>query len=337
MRYTKFSKSENQVSKLGYGAMGLAGWFEKRSEEEMEHSVLHALAQGVNLIDTARAYGESERIVGQALRKWDGERPFIASKIESLGPDNTRWAIPSDVNETFPKGHIISCAETSLRTLGVDCIDLMQLHLYWPNWGVEGYWLDELDQLKEQGKIRFAGISNPDCRCDTALPLVMSGRIDAVQTIFNIFDPTPLDCLVPVAQQNNVAILARCIMDEGGLSGFLTEETEFEDSDYRKTFFECVPREMYMERVAALQEYVPQYASSLAALAIKYVTHHPGVTTALTSMHVEKYASLNIAAMDEPVLPEEVFQEMRKFHRWIRNFYDNKCWDREAIGGALSV
>ncbi len=337
MRYSKFPKSENQVSKIGYGAMGLAGWFESQSEAEMEYSVLNALEKGVNFIDTARAYGESERIISQALKKWTGERPFIATKVESLGPDNTRWAIPSDVNETFPKGHIRKSTETSLKTLGLEQVDLLQLHLYWPNWGTSGYWMDELQQMKEEGKVRYIGISNPDCRCDTALPLVSSGLIDSVQTIFNVFDPTPLDCLVPVAQQNNVAIIARCIMDEGGLSGFLTEETEFLETDYRKTFFECVPRDMYIEKVNALKEYIPKYASSLAALAIKFVAHHPGVTTALTSMHVAKYADMNIAVMDEDRLPEEVFQEIRKFHRWTRNFYADKCWDRDAVGGTLSV
>lgn len=337
MKYSKFPKSENKVSKLGYGAMGLAGWFENHSEKEMEYSVINALEKGVNFIDTARAYGDSEKIICNALKQWSGEKPFIASKVESLGSDNMRWGIPSNVNETFPKGHIRKSTETSLKTLGLEQLDLLQLHLYWPNWGITGYWMDDLQALKQEGKVRFIGVSNPDCRCDTVLPLVTSRLIDSVQTIFNIFDPTPLDCLTPIAQENNVAIIARCIMDEGGLSGFLTEGTQFSDDDYRKTFFECVPRAMYIERVNRLKEYIPKYADSLAALAIKFATHHEGITTALTSMHVEKYANMNIDAMKGNRLPETVFQEIRKFHRWIRNFYDTKLWDREAVGGTLSI
>ena len=336
MQYSTFPKTNERVSKLGYGAMGLAGWFEKRPLAEMERSLFGALERGVNFIDTARAYGDSEKIIGGVLRQWTGPAPFVATKVESLGPDNTRWGIPQDVATTFPPGHIRRSAETSLRTLGVDRLDLLQLHLYWPTWGTEGYWMDELQELRAEGKVRSIGISNPDQRCDTALPLVQSGLIDSVQTIFNIFDPTPLDALIPIARQHGVAILARCILDEGGLSGFLRPETTFADDDYRKTFFNCVPRRMYIERVERLREYLPDYADSLVGLAIKFVTHHPGVTTALTSMHVEEYARQNIAVLDEPPLPEAVFQEIRKFHRWVRNFYDNKCWDRDAVGGANS-
>jgi len=335
MKYSIFPKSEQSVSKLGYGAMGLAGWFEEQDEEAMEASVINALEQGINFIDTARAYGESERILGQALKKWSGETPFIATKVESLGPDNTRWGIPQDVDVTFPKGHVRTSAETSLRTLGVEQVDLLQLHLYWPTWGISGYWLDELQELREEGKVRFIGVSNPDLRADTVLPLVMSGQIDSVQTVFNIFDPTPMDCLFPIAQENQVAILARCILDEGGLSGFLTPETTFRESDFRKTFFERVPREMYIDRVDALKRFIPEYAGSLVGLAIKFAAHHPAVTSALTSMHIKKYADENIAVMDEAELPGSVFQEIRRFYRWIRNFYDDKYWDREAVGGSI--
>lgn len=336
MQYAIFPKSENKVSKLGYGAMGLAGWFENTSKKDMIRSVINALEKGVNFIDTARAYGQSEAILKEALTQWKGEKPFLASKVESLGPDNTRWGIPQDVNITFPKGHIRKSAETSLQTLGVEQLDLLQLHLYWPNWGVSGYWMDDLQALKEEGKVRFIGVSNPDCRCDVVLPLVMSGLIDSVQTIFNIFDPLPLDCLVPIAQKNNVAVIARCILDEGGLSGFLQEETQFSKDDFRQTFFDSIPRSMYINRVNALRAFVPQYASSLTALAIKYAIHHPGITTALTSMHIEKFANENIAAVDEAPLPEKVFEEIRRHHRWIRNFYDSKYWDKEAVGGSLS-
>jgi len=195
--------------------------------------------------------------------------------------------------------------------------------------------MDDLQALKEEEKVRFIGISNPDMRADTALPLVQSGLIDSVQTVINIFDPTPFDCLVPLAMENDVAIIARCVMDEGGLSGFLTEETVFEEHDFRKTFFARVPRSVYIERVNHLKQYIPKYASSLAGLAIKFATQHPGVTTAITSMHVSKYANENIEVMNEDVLPARVFEEIRKFHRWVRNFYDDKFWDKEAVGGSI--
>lgn len=125
-------------------------------------------------------------------------------------------------------------------------------------------------------------------------------------------------------------------MDEGGLSGILKKDTQFARDDFRQTYFDSVPREMYMEKVDALKKFVPEYASSLSALAIKFAIHHPGITSALTSMHVEEYADQNIAAVNEAPLPESVFEEIRRNHRWIRNFYTSKYWDREAVGGSLS-
>ncbi|MBD0378672.1 aldo/keto reductase [Paenibacillus sedimenti] len=325
MKYNAFGKLGDSVSRLGFGAMGLQGVFGHHSEKDLVRSVLHSLERGVNFIDTARNYGESERILGLALREWKGERPFIATKIQSKGPGNIGWGIPIPVKTAFPQGWLRESTELSLRLLGVETIDLMQLHQYWPQWDRVDYWMDELLQLKQEGKIRGIGISLPDQRHDVALTLVQSGKIDSVQTVFNIFDPQPLDCLIPFCQENNVALIARCILDEGGLTGFLKEDTRFEEEDFRKTYFENLPRHLYMERVNRLREaFIPQYAHSLAELAIKFVLHHPGVTTAISSMHVPQYADENIAAVDREPLPDDVFENIRRHHRWVRNFYETK-------------
>lgn len=326
MKFSNFARSSEQVSRIGFGAMGLGGSFGTYDEKYLINSVLHSLDQGVTLIDTARAYGESERIVGLALKEWRGERPFITSKVQSLGPGSIGWGTHIPVETAYPQGWLRRCTEISLETLGVETIDLMQLHQYWPQWDKKDYWMEELLQLKEEGKIRYIGISIPDQRHDIALSLVQSGKIDAVQTVFNIFDPLPLDCLIPFCEEHGVAFLARCVMDEGGLTGFLTKDTQFADSDYRKTYFDYVPREMYIERVERLRQFIPQYADNLAELAIKFVLKHPAVTTALVSMHVPVYADQNIAAVDKEPLPDDVFEEIRKYHRWVRNFYDTKFW-----------
>jgi len=326
MVYTKFSSSSKKVSRLGFGAMGFGGAFGTINEKEAIHSVINSLEKGVNFIDTARHYGDSELIVGKALKEWKGEQPFIATKIQSYGNDNTRWGLPPDVNTCFPKGCIKKDTELSLKTLGIDKIDLMQLHLYWPNWGTEGYWLEDLLKLKEEGKIELIGISNPDHRCDTAIPLVMSGAIDSVQTIINIFDPLALDCLVPICKEKNVSVIARCVMDEGGLTGFLKEDMKFEETDFRKSFFDRVPRKMYIEKVDALRKYIPEHASSLASLALKFVLKDAGVTVAITSMHIEEFANMNIEALNEAPLSDELFYKLRTKHRWIRNFFDSKFW-----------
>lgn len=326
MQFSKFAGSGENVSRIGFGAMGLGGTLGTFNENDLVQSVLHSLDKGVTFIDTARAYGDSERLVGKALKEWKGEKPFLASKIESRGPGSVGWGTHIPVQTAFPQGWLRESTEISLRELGVETIDLMQLHQYWPQWDKVDYWMEELIRLKEEGKIRYIGISIPDQRHDIALTIVQSGKIDSVQSVFNIFDPLPLDCLIPMCQENNVAFIARCIMDEGGLSGFLTEDTKFEDGDFRKSFFDYVPRHMYIERVNKLRKFIPQYADNLAELAIKYVLKHPGVTTALTSMHVPAQADQNIAAVDKEPLPDDIFQEIFRYHRWVRNFYDTKFW-----------
>lgn len=324
MHYADFAASGRRVSRLGFGAMGFAGWFGEQSDEEHIGALLLALDRGVNLIDTARAYGASERIVGQALRQWDGPAPFIATKVEGLA-GITQWGTPVSVQEAFPKGQVIASCEASLGEMGLERIDLLQLHTYWANWGISGHWMDELQQLKAQGKVGQVGISVPDHRSDMALPIVMSGLIDSVQTIINIFDPTALEVLVPLCTQHRVAVIARCILDEGGLTGFLTPDTAFPEGDFRRDYFDAtMPRQAYIDKVNALRHFVPASASSLAALALKFVLHDPGVTTAITSMHLAQFAKANIAAMDEPPLSDEVFDLLKTRHRLIKNFNNVK-------------
>jgi aryl-alcohol dehydrogenase-like predicted oxidoreductase len=323
MQYSNFPFLNEPVSRLGFGAFGLGGVFGAFDLNEAIQAMHTCWDQGVNLIDTARLYGESEAIIAKALSTWRGKRPFIATKAQTIGP-LVQWAIPQPVEVCFPRGHITREAETSLKELNVDTIDLFQMHLYWPNWGIEGYWLDELEALRASGKIRSFGVSLPDQRCDIALPLVLSGRIHSVQAVFNLFDPFPLDCLIPLCQKHGVAVLARCVLDEGGLTGTLRMDTTFTDGDFRSKYFDAGPRKTYIEKVDALRQYLPEHAQTLAALALKFVLKHPGVTTALVSMHIAKFAEENIRALNEPPLSDEIFDKLHRHHRWIRNFYGQK-------------
>lgn len=325
MQYSIFPATGDRISRLGFGAMGLGGAFGSHDEAGLIRSVLHSLDLGVNLIDTARAYGDSEVILGKALREWKGERPFLASKIRSRGT-GVAWGMPAPVEVCFPKGAVTADIEDSLRLLGVETIDLMQMHQYWPGWEKSDYWMEELLRAKEAGKIRSIGISINDHRHDTGLTLVQSGAIDSVQTILNIFDPLSLDCLLPICEEQRVAFIARCVLDEGGLSGFLSENTIFGEHDFRRTFFDNVPRTQYIERVNRMRPFLDKKITTLAQLAIKFVLHSSGVTSALVSMHIPKFATENIQALESPPLSDKAFYELRTKHRWVRNFYDSKYW-----------
>jgi aryl-alcohol dehydrogenase-like predicted oxidoreductase len=303
--------------------MGLSGAFGTYTDGELIAAVVHSLERGINFIDTARLYGRSEELLGRALREWRGAPPFLASKVSVLGP-NTKWGRPPAIEEAFPRGHVSREIDLSLAALGVDRIDLMQMHLYWHGWEAEGYWLDELEAARSAGKILLIGVSLPDHRHDVGLSLVESGRINSVQTIVNIFDPFALDCLIPACERHGVGVIARCILDEGGLTGFLRAETPFTLGDFRHLYFDSSGRDFYQRRIEALRAFVPNEASSLTSLAIRFVLSHPGITTALSSMHVPHFADQNIAAAEEGDLNPETLELLRLRHRWTRNFYESK-------------
>jgi methylglyoxal reductase len=337
MQYRVFPATGDSLSVLGFGAMGFAGWFGPVDDAQAVRSLHAALDLGVNVIDTARAYGRSEQIVGAGLRTWSGPEPFIATKIQPRGPQH-QFGAPAPVEDVYPKGWVTESFETSLLELGLDHVDLIQLHLYWPTWGHDGFWMDELQALKQSGKARSVGISIPDHRHDSAISLVQSGLIDSVQTILHIFGSEPLDTLIPICQDNQVAVIARCILDEGGLTGFLTEDAEFPPGDFRHGYFDwTVPRRAYMVKVDALRAYIPQHATSLAALGVKFATHHPGVTTAITSMHVEEHARMNAAAIDEETLSEELFWKLRTSHRFEVNLSNRDAWSVAAADEVAAI
>ena len=330
MQYAEFGKTGHQLSRLCFGAMGLNFAFGKYSEKELLASMHSCFEQGINIIDTARIYGDSERIVGRFLKEWKGDKPFVASKVspDDSGPD-TGWGIPNPVDIAYQRGSVTKSVETSLTELDVDSIELMQLHQYWAQYEGE-YWLEELQLLRDQGKIQHIGISIPDHRNDQAISIIRSGAVDSVQTIINIFDPLAFDSLIPICQQYDVAVIARCVLDEGGLTGFLSENTHFDESDFRNGYFTSGPMNEYIRRVEALNQFIPESAESLTELAIRYVLTHPGVTTATISMHVQEHANENICIANKGLLSDDVFSDIRKKHRWLLNLYEQKYFAKTA-------
>jgi aryl-alcohol dehydrogenase-like predicted oxidoreductase len=325
MNTAPLHKLGRSVTRLGYGAWALSGELGRFDKRTALRSVLSYLECGGNFIDTARAYGDSEDLIAEALSQWHGEPPVIATKVKSRGPAR-RWGAPWDVQEVFPPGSVRASAQESRRRLGVEVIDILQMHLYWPTWGTSGYWLDELHSLREEGVIRAIGISIPDFRHDVGLPAILAGIADSVQTIVNIFDPLALDCLVPLAAERDIAIIARGALDEGGLTGAITPETTFDHDDIRGIYFAPEHRRQYVERVERLRRYIPEHAPSLPALALKFVANAPGITTTIVSMPDERFVRENVAALEEPPLAPEVLEELRTRHRWVRNFFQPAYW-----------
>jgi aryl-alcohol dehydrogenase-like predicted oxidoreductase len=319
MDYRPLGRTGLEVSAVGYGAWGIGQSMWIGAEDEESLRALHrAIDLGLNFIDTALGYGNghSEQLVGQTVRS-RSEAVHVATKIP---PKNMRWPAQAEshADETFPGDHIRGCTERSLRNLGLERIDVQQFHVWHDNWLEQGDWLETIEALKQEGKIRAFGVSINDHEPETALQLVRSGRVDTVQVIHNVFDQSPEDELFPAAKEHGVGVIARVPFDEGGLTGSITPESEFPDGDFRARYFREDRRQQVADRVAAIVEDLGIEPGRIADTALRYVLAHDAVSTVIPGMRSVRNVERNMA-VDGGLPPDQV--DRLHAHRWVRNFY----------------
>jgi aryl-alcohol dehydrogenase-like predicted oxidoreductase len=310
-----------QVSEVGYGAWGIGQsmWIGAEDEESLR-ALNRAIDLGLNFIDTALAYGDghSEQLVGRTVRE-RSETVYVATKIP---PKNRRWPGSGDdrAEQAFPGDHIRSATEQSLRNLGLDAIDVQQFHVWHDNWLEQGDWLETVQALKQEGKIRHFGVSINDHEPETALRLVRSGNVDTVQVIHNIFDQSPEDELFPAVKEHGVGVLARVPFDEGGLTGSITPDTEFPKGDFRASYFQGDRKRQVADRVQAIVDDLGIAPDATAETALRYVLSSDAVSTVIPGMRSIRNVERNCAAGDGRGLPPEQVERLHA-HRWVRNFY----------------
>ncbi|QDH23758.1 aldo/keto reductase [Saccharibacillus brassicae] len=321
MNYRTLGKTGLNVSEIGYGAWGIgnSGWLGAQDDESVK--ALHrAIDLGLNFIDTALGYGDghSERLVGQVVRE-RSETVYVASKIP---PANGQWPARAGVpsSETFTAEHVIQSTETSLRNLGLDTLDVQQFHVWSDEWVSQGDWLDGVQKLKEQGKIRHFGVSINDYQPANAIKLIESGVVDTVQVIYNIFEQTPEDELLPACLEHNVGVIVRVALDEGGLTGSITPETQFDEGDFRSRYFQGERKREVYERVQRITQDLGIADDEIAETALRYVLSHPAVSTVIPGMRSVRNVERNMRIGDGHGLPQEQLHKL-KAHRWARNFY----------------
>jgi aryl-alcohol dehydrogenase-like predicted oxidoreductase len=321
MRYRKLGRTNMEVGEIGYGAWGIGGkqWL-GGSDEESVAALEKAIELGLNFIDTALAYGDghSEKLVGK-VAKGAPKKIFIATKVP---PQNRLWpARPQiGIEEVFPYKYIVECTEQSLRNLGVERLDLQQLHVWNPEWIKSDEWRRAFQDLKKSGKVGAVGVSINDHQPDSALELVETGLIDTVQVIYNIFDQTPERHLFPAAQKKNVGVIARVPFDEGSLAGAITENTKFERNDFRSFYFRGDRKKEVVEHVKALQKDLGSNEGPLAEVALRFCISNPAVSTVIPGMRTRRNVEANCAVSDKGALPDKTLAVLKK-HAWQRNFY----------------
>ena len=321
MHYRRLGKTGLEVSEIGCGEWGIgkSQWLGAQDDESLR-ALGSAIDLGLNFIDTALGYGEghSERLVGQVVRERE-ETVYVATKIP---PKNRTWPAPPGLHpdETFPADHVRECTETSLKNLGLDAIDVQQFHVWHDEWVGEGDWLDAVEDLKQEGKIHFFGVSINDHQPENAIRLIETGVVDTVQVIYNIFDQSPEDELFPACEEHDVGVIVRVPFDEGALTGRITPETTFEEGDFRNRYFRGDRKEEVYERVWAIVAELGVTEDEMAEVALRYVLSHPAVSTVIPGMRSVRNVERNIAVGDGKGLPEDQVKRL-KSHRWVRNFY----------------
>lgn len=321
MEYKKFGRTELTVSRLGFGCWGIGKSMWIGAEDGESKQALHrAIDNGVTLFDTALVYGmgHSEQLVGE-VEKESGKELFIATKVPSR---KSEWPAKDDstLADSFPKEYIIKKTEQSLRNLNRDYVDLQQFHVWNDTWAAMDEWKEAVYRLKKDGKVRYFGISINDHQPWNGIEAGKTGLIDCFQVIFNIFDQSPLDELFPFCLENNIAVLARVPLDEGGLTGNITPETTFPETDWRNHYFRGDRKKEVAERVEQIRAVTGDAYGTPAQAALRYTVSFDAVTSVIPGMRSAKNLLANVEAVSNGPLPAELLERL-KAHRWIRNFY----------------
>ena len=276
MNYRRFGRTGWNVSEIGYGMWGMGGWTGSDDAESLD-SLQRAVDLGCNFFDTAWAYGEghSEQLLGKVLRAnknnaavgGPDKKLYVATKVP---PKNRRWPARPEysLDDSYPPDYIFEYVDKSLKNIGVDTLDLIQLHTWEDGWLKDERVFRAVEKLKTTGKVRAFGLSLNRWEPANGVRAVRAGLVDAVQVIYNIFDQNPEDALFPICRMKNVAVIARVPFDEGTLTGTLTVDSKWPQGDWRNTYFVPENLKNSVAHAEALRPLAGNWAYALFTLGI---------------------------------------------------------------------
>jgi aryl-alcohol dehydrogenase-like predicted oxidoreductase len=324
MHYRRFGRTGWNVSELGYGMWGMAGWTGSEDKESLA-SLQRSVDLGCNFFDTAWAYGDghSEELLGKILRANQGnaavggpdKKLYVATKIP---PKNRRWPSRREfsLDDCFPPEYIVEYVEKSLANIGVETLDLIQFHTWEDKW-LDGERLPRaIESLRSSGKVRAVGISLNRWEPWNGIRAVQEGYVDAIQVIYNIFDQNPEDELFPACRQKDVAVIARVPFDEGSLTGTLTLGSTWPKNDWRSTYFVAENLKSSVEHADALKPLLED-GMTMPEMALRFILNNQDVSTIIPGMRKIRNVEANTAASAKGPLPPALHAELRP-HRWIR-------------------
>ncbi len=289
MPLRRLGQTDMKITPVGFGAWALgggewaAGWGSQDDEDSIA-AIRHAVErQGVNWIDTAAVYGlgRSEKVVGEALRRMPPDaRPFIFTKGGLIWDDSDPRAFPKRIGKP---DSIRKEVEASLRRLGIERIDLYQMH--WPpqdGTPIDVYWQALLD-LKAAGKVRAVGLSNHDAAQLAAAEAI--GHVDTLQPPFSAIERGAADSVLPWCEAHGTGVIVYSPMQAGLLTGSFTEmrAANLDDDDWRSRSdnFRGEKLRRNLALADALKSVAERHGVPVPAVAIAWVLAWPAVTGAI--------------------------------------------------------
>lgn len=316
IHHRRFGRTGWDISEIGFGAWAIGGAWGDVSEADARQALHAALDAGVTFIDTADVYGDgrSERIIRDVLRERGGKRPVVATKAgRRLNPH---------VADGYTKANLEAFIDRSRENLGVDTLDLVQLHCPPTDVYFRPQLFDGLDELVAAGKLRHYGVSVE--RVEEALKAIEYPNVVSVQIIYNVFRQRPAQLFFREAQAKNVAVVVRVPLASGMLTGKLNAQSTFAADDHRNfnrhgeafdvgETFSGVPYDVALEAVEALRPYVPQGAT-MAQFALRWILMEKAVSVVIPGAKNAAQAKGNADASALASLPEETMAQARRIY-----------------------
>ena len=304
MEYRPLGRTDMKVSAISFGAWAIGGTWGPVDDEESMRALHAAIDAGTNFIDTADVYGDgrSERLVARLRRERKGETIHVATKAGRR--------LPTQTPEGYSRENLSGWVDRSLKNLGMDAVDLLQLHCPHPEVYDRPEVFGILDDLVKAGKIRYYGVSVETV--DEAHRALRHPHVQTVQIIFNMFRLKPAEELFAQAWNRHVGILARVPLASGMLAGKLTRASAFAKDDHRSfnrdgeafdkgETFSGVPYEVGLGAVERLRPLVPA-GSAMSQLALRWTLMFEAVSCAIPGAKTPRQARDNAAAADLPPL-----------------------------------
>lgn len=311
-----------RVSEVSLGTWAFGSEWGEVSDEDSYATLDRAIDLGVNFLDTADVYGDgrSEKLIGRLLKDRPRDEIFVATKAgRRLNPHTA---------EGYDHENLSAFVERSLNNLGVEALDLLQLHCPPTEVYRRDGTFETLDRLVEEGKLKHYGVSVEKVE-EARMALEYPG-VKTVQIIFNIFRQKPAGEFFPLAGEHDVGILARVPLASGLLSGKMTKDRRFSPDDHRNfnregeafdrgETFSGVSFEKGLEAAEELKALVPE-GYTLAQLALRWILMHPEVSCAIPGAKRPDQAGDNIRAAGMPPLSDETMERIREvYDRRIRD------------------